>query len=215
MTTTKTTLSDAPSVAGDDGEAIPETAESPTGSPVADTDGMSWYVACVRVNYEKKFMLAIEQDFQGRGLPIEAWVPTERRVVVNSRGKRCIREFVVLSTFVFVRVEARHLNDIRFRPDVYKMLTMPGKKTPHIIPDAEFNNFRRIIDTGNATFINRPLRKGDKVRITDGALAGCMAFVQRIQGKKVIIGNELLYIGAATIEVDRESLEFVREGRSC
>ena len=97
----------------------------------------------------------------------------------------------------------------------YKMLTMPGKKTPHIIPDAEFNNFRRIIDTGNATFINRPLRKGDKVRITDGALAGCMAFVQRIQGKKVIIGNELLYIGGATIEVDRESLEFVREGRKC
>ena len=160
-------------------------------------------------------MLAIEQDFQGRGLPIEAWVPTERRVVVNSRGKRCIREFVVLSTFVFVRVDAHHLNDIRFRPDVYKMLTMPGKKTPHIIPDAEFNNFRRIIDTGNATFINRPLRKGDKVRIIDGALAGCMAFVQRIQGKKVIIGNELLYIGGATIEVDRESLEFVREGRSC
>lgn len=67
MTTTKTTLSDAPSVAGDDGEAIPETVESPTVSPVADTDGMSWYVACVRVNYEKKFMFAIEQDFQGRG----------------------------------------------------------------------------------------------------------------------------------------------------
>ena len=109
MTTTKTTLSDAPSVAGDDGEAIPQTVESPTGSPVADTDGMSWYVACVRVNYEKKFMLAIEQDFQGRGLPIEAWVPTERRVVVNSRGKRCIREFVVLSTFVFVRVAVQHL----------------------------------------------------------------------------------------------------------
>lgn len=134
MTTTKTTLPDAPSVAGDDGEAIPQTVESPTGSPVADTDGMSWYVACVRVNYEKKFMLAIEQDFQGRGLPIEAWVPTERRVVVNSRGKRCIREFVVLSTFVFVRVEASHLNDIRFRPDVYKMLTMPGKKTPTSSP---------------------------------------------------------------------------------
>ena len=53
MTTTKTTLSDAPSVAGDDGEAIPQTVESPTGSPVADTDGMSWYVACVRVNYEE------------------------------------------------------------------------------------------------------------------------------------------------------------------
>lgn len=45
--------------------------------------------------------------------------------------------------------------------------------------------------------------------------AGCMAFVQRIQGHKVIIGNELLYIGGATIEVDRESLEFVREGRKC
>ena len=198
---------------GDDGGAIPETSVCPTVSPVADSDEMSWYVACVRVNYEKKFKLAIEQDFKDRGLPIEVWVPTERRVSVNSRGKRCIREFVVLSTFVFVRVGEKHLNNIRFRRDVYKMLTLPGNRTPHIIPDAEFNNFRRIIDTGNATFINRPLRKGDKVRITDGALAGCMAFVQRIQGHKVIIGNELLYIGGATIEVDLEALEFVREGR--
>ena len=133
MTTTKTPQSCTPSIAGDDGEAIPQTVESPTETPVADSDGMSWYVACVRVNYEKKFMLAIEQDFQDRGLPIEAWVPTERRVVVSSRGKRCIREFVVLSTFVFVRVEARHLNDIRFRPDVYKMLTMPWRNVERAI----------------------------------------------------------------------------------
>ena len=37
----------------------------------------------------------------------------ERRIMINSRGKRVIREAVFLTTFVFVRVEDKNLNEIR------------------------------------------------------------------------------------------------------
>ena len=61
--------------------------------------------------------------------------------MINSRGKRVVREAVFLTTFVFVRVEDKNLNEIRFRSDVYKMLSEPGKSAPYAIPDTKFDNF--------------------------------------------------------------------------
>lgn len=209
--TTKTSSQVTAPVAGDDGEAMEKTQEKPLITPTKNTTNMHWYVACVRMNYEKKFKLAIELDFQKKQYDIEAWIPLEKRAVLNSRGKRTIREYVVLSTFVFVRVEKAHLNDVRFRSDVYKMLSLPGKSTPYIISDAEFENFRRIVDTGNAEFLNRPLKKGDRVRIIEGDLVGCEAYVQSVKGKKAIIGNEIMYIGGATIMIDKDKLEYIAQ----
>lgn len=40
-----------------------------------------------------------------------------------------------------MRVEDKNLNEIRFRSDVYKMLSEPGKSTPYAIPDSKFDNF--------------------------------------------------------------------------
>ena len=38
-------------------------------------------------------------------------------------------------------VEDKNLNEIRFRSDVYKMLSEPGKSAPYAIPDTKFDNF--------------------------------------------------------------------------
>ena len=40
-----------------------------------------------------------------------------------------------------MRVEDKNLNEIRFRSDVYKMLSEPGKSAPYAIPDTIFGNF--------------------------------------------------------------------------
>ena len=61
--------------------------------------------------------------------------------MINSRGKRVDREAVFLTTFIFVRVEDKNLNEIRFRSNVYKMLSEPGKSAPYAIPDSKFGNF--------------------------------------------------------------------------
>ena len=109
-----------------------------------------------------------------------------------------------------MRVEDKNLNEIRFRSDVYKMLSKPGKSAPYAIPDTKFDNFRRIVMTGKAEIQNRPIKKGDKVRIIDGELVGVVAYVQRIQGKKAIIGDEIRNICCATIEIDKDFLEFCK-----
>ena len=54
------------------------------------------------------------------------------------------------------------------------------------------------------------IKKGDKVRIIDGELVGVVAYVQRIQGKKAIIGDEIRNICGATIEIDKDFLEFLK-----
>ena len=40
-----------------------------------------------------------------------------------------------------MRGEDKNLNEIRFRSDVYKMLSEPGKSAPYAIPDTKFDNF--------------------------------------------------------------------------
>ena len=40
-----------------------------------------------------------------------------------------------------MRVEDKNLNEIRFRSDVYKMLSEPDKSVPYAIPDTKFDNF--------------------------------------------------------------------------
>ena len=197
--------------AGDDGEAVKRSEETVLPTAAGNNDVSHWYVAVVRVNCEKKIKLSIEDYFKQRGNDLETWVPVKKRVVVNSRGKRNLREYIVLATLIFVKVAAKHLNDIRFRSDVYKMLSMPGTTTPYIIPDTVLCNFRKIVEHNDAVVLNRPLKKGDKVRIIAGELIGCIAYVQRIQGKKAIIGNEIQYIGGATIEISKDSLEYIKE----
>ena len=78
--------------------------------------------------------------------------------MINSRGKRVVREAVFLTTFVFVRVEDKNLNEIRFRSDVYKMLSEPGKSAPYAIPDSKFSHFsEREFEEKVATSITQRL----------------------------------------------------------
>ncbi len=198
-------------IAGDGGEAVAESKGIVAENGIVATAPMHWYVACVRVNNEKKFEIFINKYFKERELALETWLPLERRIGINSRGKRIIREAVILTTFVFVRVEDRNLNEIRFRPDVYKMVSEPGKYAPCTIPNSTFENFRRIVDSGRAEILNHPIKKGDKVRIIDGDLVGVVAYVQRIQGKKAIIGDEIRNICGATIEIEKDKLEFFKD----
>ena len=211
MNETKIQTQVTSTTAGDGGEAMAKRDGYVAENGFTATESMHWYVACVRVNFEKKFEIIINQYFKKRKFALETWLPLEKRTVVNSRGKRTIRDVVILTTFVFVRVEDKNLNEIRFRSDVYKMLSEPGKSAPYAIPDSIFENFRRIVMTGKAEVQNHPIKKGDKVRIIDGELVGVVAYVQRIQGKKALIGNEIRNICGATIEIDKEYLEFFKD----
>ncbi len=198
-----------PPIAGDDGEAMVGTDDGAISPPPQAPPTARWYAARVRVNYEKRFQDDLERCFHDNGHFLETWIATESRIRVNSRGKRVVRELVLLSTFVFVRVEKSHLNDVRFRSDVYRMLTLPGTYEPYVIPDKQMADVRRMVDSGKAEILTRSIKKGDKVRVLGGQFKDVIAYVQRLQGQKAVIACEIPSIFGAAIEINKDMLDFV------
>lgn len=96
MNGTKIQTNVTSTIAGDGGEAVAKSEGYVAENGFVATEPMHWYVACVRVNYEKKFKLLIEQNFKDKKFALETWLPLERRIMINSRGKRVVREAVFL-----------------------------------------------------------------------------------------------------------------------
>lgn len=217
MDTTKIENHVPASLAGDDGEAVsknPQNEASEVQNEPKMPDNAGWYVAVVRCNCENTIGQSISDYFAKRNLWFEYWVPMQKIVVIDKRSnKRRIKEKVLLTTFVFCHVSPNYLDTIRFRTDVYKMLTMPGHREIYRIRDKELDDYRRIVENPDLPIspCSGPLRKGQKVRITEGKMAGLEAYVQRISGKKATIGNEIKYISGATIEIDRSFLEAISD----
>lgn len=200
---------------GDDGEAVSKISQNEaleSQNELKMPDDAGWYVAVVRCNCENTMGKTLELYFQRKKIWFEYWVPMQRMVVIDKRSnKRRIKEKVLLTTFIFCHVSPDYLDTIRFRSDIYKMLTMPGHRDIYRIPDNELEDYRRLVENPDlpVTPCSGPLRKGQKVRITEGRMAGLEAYVQRTSGKKATIGNEIKYISGATIEIDRTFLETI------
>ena len=72
-----------------------------------------------------------------------------------------------------MRVEDKNLNEIRFRSDVYKMLSEPGKSAPYAIPDTKFDNFsEREFEEKVATSIIQRLMEVSASLMTLSVLIG-------------------------------------------
>lgn len=206
-----------PTHAGDGGEAMEKTEDNPISDgpkKAQKPQDAGWYVAVVRVNCEKRIAIDIQDVLDNKAIWFEYWVPTKRTFVVDRRtNKRKEKDRVFLSTFIFCHVSRKDLNEIRFRSDVYKMLTMPGSKDIYRIPDAELVNYRQFVECAceEVSAYTAPLKKGQKVRIFGGNMQGIEAYVQRVKGKRAVIGCEIKYIAGATIEIDRELLQIIED----
>ena len=199
------------------GEAVEKTpvkGDEESGSHLEKPTDTGWFVAMVRCNCEKKIATAMEVYCSNREIWFESWVPMMKVVYIDRRtGKRRTKEKSFIPTYVFCHISKRKLNEIRFRSDVYKMLTMPGHREIYQVPDTELNNYRMLVENPDipAAAYTGPLKKGQKVRITQGNLKGLEAYVQRISGKKALIGNEIRYVSGVTIEINRAFLELVTD----
>ena len=173
-----------------------------------------WYVAVVRSNCERKIASSIALNFDRNHIWHETWIPMQNVACIDRRtNKKKIKQKVFIPTFIFCHVGKKNLNDIRFRSDVYKMLTMPGQRELYQVPDAELNNYRMLVENPEIPVVayTGPLKKGQKVKITQGKLKGLEAYVQRLVGTKALIGNEIRYVSGATIEISRSLLKLVTD----
>ena len=205
----------ASTIAGDGGEAVEKSKENIKKKPndgLVKPDDTGWYVAVVRVNCEVRIADSIQFNLNRNNVWFDYWVPKVKVVYIDKRTlKRKLKEKLFLSTFIFCNVSPSQLDEIRFRSDVYKMLTMPGQKQIYRVPDRQIVNYRNLVENDEepVTAAPVPLKKGIKVRVMEGSMKGMEAYVQRYNGKKAVIGNEIKYISGATIEISRELLEVV------
>ena len=220
MTKTKVQPQVTSTIAGDDGEAMEKSKKKTTkkveikepNKGLDPPDDAGWYVAVVRVNCEIKIADSIRSNLNCDGIWFDYWIPKIKVVYIDKRtSKRKLKEKLFLSTFIFCHVSSRQLDKIRFRSDVYKMLTMPGQRNIYRVPDHEILNYRKLIENDEepVSVAPVPLKKGIKVRIMAGSMKGVEAYVQRFTSKKAVIGSEIKYVSGATIEISRELLEIV------
>ena len=203
--------------AGDDGEAVAKSQGKATKiqeNDIKKPADAGWFVAVVRVNCEKKIAESIRINFERENKWFEYWIPVVKVAYVDKRTlKRKVKEKLFLTTFIFCHVSKKHLDDVRFRSDVYKMLTMPGQRNIYQIPDNVIANYRNFVENDEepVTAAPVPLKKGIKVRVVAGSMKGVEAYVQSYTGKKAVIGSEIKYISGATLTISRDLLEVVEE----
>ena len=208
-------------IAGDDGEAVAKSEQNAKKKvPEKPNEGLEkptdagWYVAVVRVNCETRIADSIRINLNHNHVWFDYWIPKVKVVYIDKRSnKRKVKEKLFLSTFIFCNVSPRQLDNIRFRSDVYKMLTMPGQRKIYQIPDQVVANYRYFVenDEESVTAAPVPLKKGIKVRVVAGSMKGVEAYVQSYNGKKAVIGSEIKYISGATLTISRNLLEVVEE----
>ena len=170
------------------------------------------YVAVVRVNCETRIADSIRINLNRNHVWFDYWIPKVKVVYIDKRSnKRRVKEKLFLSTFIFCNVSPSQLDKIRFRSDVYKMLTMPGQRKIYKIPDQVIANYRYFVENDEepVTAAPVPLKKGIKVRVVSGSMKGVEAYVQSYNGKKAVIGSEIKYISGATLTISRNLLEIV------
>ena len=141
-------------IAGDDGEAVAKSEENAKKKvPEKPNEGLEkpadagWYVAVVRVNCETRIADSIRINLNHNHVWFDYWIPKVKVVYIDKRSnKRKVKEKLFLSTFIFCNVSSRQLDKIRFRSDVYKMLTMPGQRKIYQIPDHVIANYRYFVE---------------------------------------------------------------------
>ena len=119
---------------GDDGEAMAKSEENAKEmAPKKPNEGLKkpddagWYMAVVRVNCETRIADSIRINLNRNHVWFDYWIPKVIVGYIDKRSnKRRVKEKLFLSTFIFCNVSPSQLDKIRFRSDVYKMLTMPG-----------------------------------------------------------------------------------------
>lgn len=214
MNETKIQTNVTSTMAGDDGEAVAVNQEKVQKIELSPPADAGWFVAVVRVNCELKIAKSIQSNLNRDDIWFEYWIPKIKVVYVDRRTlKRKVKEKLFLSTFIFCHVSKKRLDEIRFRSDVYKMLTMPGQRQIYQIPDNVIANYRNFVENDEepVTAAPVPLKKGIKVRVIAGSMKGVEAYVQSYTGKKAIIGSEIKYISGATLTISRDLLEVIEE----
>ena len=166
-----------------------------------------WYIAYTRSCQDRNVAAALS----ARGY--EVFVPVKKEVRQWSDRKKVVDRLLIPRT-VFVRcTELERRNSTADIPYLTHYLTeKPGSYKAAIVPDSQMETFIAMVDSfnGEVTLTDRPLRPGDFVKVKEGALAGKVAELIRVEGKDML-AVRLPLLGTACVQIDRNSVELIKK----
>lgn len=137
---------------------------------------LNWYAVYVKSRHE--FMVATELGRKG----IEAYLPSVKKLRQWKDRKKLV-EFPLFPGYLFIHVSPRpeeFVNALRTNGVVTLLSNVAGYPTP--VPAAEIGSLRLLVEGGEELDIYPHIKKGAKVRIRKGPLAGAEGTLETKEG---------------------------------
>ena len=159
-----------------------------------------WLVVCVQSNREKKTYERLS------ALGFESFLPLQEETRRwSDRSKKVQR--VVIPMVVFARIAPSERISVLRLPSVSRFMVLRGESAPAIIPDAQMERFRFMLDYSEeaicmnySPLASERIQPGEQVKVIKGPLTGLTGELITMDGKsKVAVRINML--GAAMVEV--------------
>jgi len=160
-----------------------------------------WLAAYVKMHHEKKVRDQLTE------MGIENFLPVQEDVRLWSDRKKKV-ERVLIPMMIFVYVNLAEQRIVLTLPSVLRYMVLRGEHTPTVIPAAQMERFRFMVDNAvsSVNFYNGELCLGERVRVIKGSLAGLEGELITIDGKS-IIAIRIDQLGCATVEMHSSMVE--------
>ncbi len=161
-----------------------------------------WYAVYTRSRHEK----LVHETLVEKGL--ESFLPL-RQVLSQWKDRRKWVDKPLFPGYVFVRTEQTHLYEVAMVRGVAYVLSNGGK--PVAVPDDQVQAVRQIVEAPYPTVPWPWLKKGKRVRVTVGPLAGLETqIVERKTNRKsyLVVSVDLLGRSVA-VEIDPRCVEVI------
>ena len=175
------------------------------GEPLGATDfsgpEIPWYAIHTRCHHEVR----VEERLRQRGL--EIFLP-RCNMASRRRDRKKILRVPLFPGYLFVQdaLETNTYHDIIRLPGVVRILASSGRLQP--VPQETIESIRLALSGDRPYYPHRYLKKGERVRIAEGPLAGVIGRIVEAKEKKrkVVIEVELFH-RAMAVELEDEAVE--------
>src|SRR5262245_42372817 len=156
-------------------------------------ESCAWHVLYTRHQHEK----AVEQMLRSKGF--HTFLPLYQ-TVHRWKDRSKVLSLPLFPCYVFLSGGLERRLDIMTTPGVHALVSTAGE--PAIVPSAEIEGIRRVIESGTQVEPHPFLKCGERVRVKRGPLAGIQGILVRKRSLyRLVLSVEMLG-SAAAVEVD-------------
>lgn len=172
-----------------------------------------WYVAVVNHNTEK----AVEERLQK--LDYETYVAKQMVIRVWNNGRKAKVDKVIIPSLVFIKCTEKERKEIVTLPYINRFMTNKagaasagGPRPLAVIPESQIETLRYMLGQSDipVSFVDRPLKLGDKVKVIRGSLKGIEGEVIQVTEGKADVVVRVDMIGAAKMTINASEIEPVK-----